>query len=67
MPELNFQVVTYGVDYICNVCGRGKMIPTGVNDWLTSIPKIQHECTQCGSIMDLPEKYPVIRHDRINV
>ncbi len=54
------QTVQY-VDYICDNCGEGHMLPTGIA--LLSYPaKYEHKCTKCGSKQYFKETYPAIRY-----
>ena len=56
-----FDVQPVGVRYICEFCHKGEMkvvseipVPFGES------PLIQHKCTSCGKIMQLPKAYPYI-------
>lgn len=59
MPELSKEVRTYEVSYICDVCEKGKMLPTGV--MLASYPpQYPHRCNACGVENVFDRKYPQI-------
>jgi len=52
------------VDYICDVCKEGKMIPTGMV--LSSYPpQYPHVCNKCGSTTNLKETYPTTRFVKV--
>lgn len=61
MEEL-FEVKPVGVKYKCATCGVGKMLPTGVHNWVCDPPQIEHKCDHCGEKIVLNEKYPLIRY-----
>lgn len=45
------------VNYICDSCKTGKMLPTGIA--LTSMPPLfQHKCDNCGEINSFIHTYP---------
>lgn len=54
------QYIQY-VDYTCDSCGEGRMLPTGIA--LLSYPaKYEHKCTKCESKQYFQETYPAIRY-----
>ena len=62
--ENRTEVKTFKVSYICNNCGEGEMIDTGVV--LTRNPmSYKHRCNKCFDIQYFPVKYPVIRYESI--
>lgn len=64
MSEREFKVEPYGVDYICDDCGNGKMEPNGTM-LMCDPPKWQHYCEACGAMQNLANKYPEIRYRRV--
>ena len=45
------------VDYTCDSCKTGKMLPTGIA--LTCFPPLyQHKCDNCGEINSFLHTYP---------
>ena len=64
MSEIDTEVKTTKVDYRCEECDIGYMIPTGV--MLTSSPpQYPHECDVCSNKMTSYIKYPYLRYDEI--
>lgn len=61
--EKRFEVKPYGVEYTCDSCEEGEMLPTGKAFW-SDPPKFEHKCNKCGNTLSLLEKYPVIRYER---
>ena len=59
MPELVTPVEYVRIDYICDECGKGKMLQDG-NIVLTSTPvQIPHKCDKCGFIVNFKNSpYP---------
>lgn len=65
MAEREFKVETYGVDYVCDVCNEGIMVQEGklkIDGENVSYP---HRCVSCGTLVNLPDKYPTVRHRRV--
>ena len=65
MAEREFKVETYGVDYVCDVCNEGILAQEGnikIDGENYSYP---HRCTSCNTLVNLPEKYPTVRHQRV--
>lgn len=60
--EETFKVQPIGIKYICDLCKIGEMIPSGNNNWSSSLPKIEHKCNYCGNKIFLNEKYPIIKY-----
>jgi len=51
--------------YICDHCGKGNMLPTGVKV-ISHIaePRNQHQCQACGSVVGFVGKlYPIITYE----
>jgi DNA-directed RNA polymerase subunit RPC12/RpoP len=64
MPEQTYEIKSIGVDYKCDFCGDGTMEQTGI--FLpTDPPQWQHRCTRCGHHMNMWQKYPNVRFERI--
>lgn len=58
------KLIPYEVDYLCDECQIGHMLPTG-NIYPTSPPKIGHKCNTCGHTqIFLNKKYPSIEYKR---
>ena len=67
MAEQEFKVKVVGVDYICDECKDGKMEVSG--SMIIKSPdeyKIPHKCNKCNHEQLFLEKYPTIRHLRVN-
>ena len=64
--EERFEVRTYEVEYYCDECQHGKMIPTG-KVFMTHPPKYEHTCDTCDLIKTFKKQYPVLMYDRQNV
>jgi len=61
MPEKTKQVFPVQVDYVCDKCGQGNMLPAGA--CLTSYPpQFGHICEHCGHAQYLGSQYPFIRY-----
>jgi DNA-directed RNA polymerase subunit RPC12/RpoP len=65
MPERHYEVQPYGVDYICDECGRGAMV-AGQLILKGVLPQWEHTCVNCGRTAALPAQYPTIRWERIS-
>ena len=62
--EIEKEVKTFVVDYICDKCSKGKMIPTGI--CLTTSPsQYPHKCNQCNYIETFRTQYPYHHYKRI--
>jgi hypothetical protein len=62
MPEEKKPLKSFSIDYICDVCGKGHMRPTGVV-YERMPPLFVHECDKCGQGMNLDHHYPYVRHE----
>jgi predicted RNA-binding Zn-ribbon protein involved in translation (DUF1610 family) len=61
MSEKQTPVQTVVVDYVCDSCGEGHMLPTGIT--LTSNPpQYPHKCDKCGTQDVFLTRYPQGRH-----
>ena len=57
MAEIEHEVKTYTIRYLCDECGKGWMKPTGMT--LTSYPlQYPHVCSECGRNDTFWDKYP---------
>lgn len=63
MAEREFEIRQVGVDYICDGCNTGAMLPTGVM-LLCAPPKWPHKCNHCGAEATFSVKYPSVRFER---
>lgn len=64
MGEKIIDVKPQLVEYICDDCGTGIMIPD--NSVLTSFPpKWKHVCNNCGAAKILSQSYPTIIWTRL--
>lgn len=62
MPEREFQIENYGVEYVCDACNSGTMRPKlDCHALLTSPLRFTHQCGECGAEQDLTDRYPTIR------
>ena len=59
--ETKMQINTRMVEYKCDKCGEGKMIPTGIV-LLTYPGQYEHKCNNCGFIMNFFAKYPYVEY-----
>lgn len=59
--EKEVRVETYGVIKICNTCESGEVLPTGNDSYMPEI-KLEHKCINCGDLVYLSEKYPLIKY-----
>ena len=66
MPEQQFPIQIVGVDYICDVCGQGKMEQNGNIILTTNSPQIPHKCPNCGYERTFFERYPTVRYQRVD-
>jgi DNA-directed RNA polymerase subunit RPC12/RpoP len=65
MPEIESEVKTIQVDYICDECGDGFMIFTG-SQGMSNPPYNYHRCDKCGfEIGFYGVIYPGIRHIKL--
>lgn len=61
MPKIETGVTTFKIEYICDHCKKGHMVPTG--KILPSYPpKYEHKCdnTNCNAIENFNITYPTI-------
>ena len=62
MPEQTYKVEPFGVEYICDECGKSEMNYLKMTD--DPIFGELHECNCCGHQKVFYERYPVIRYRR---
>lgn len=49
------------VEYQCDECGDGKMLPTG-NIFTSYPPLYEHKCNNCGFITNFRVQYPHVEY-----
>lgn len=65
MCESMKEVKTYYVDYICDECKTGSMVPTGMV-YPINPPLFVHKCNSCGHEMEFSnKKYPCIKYEEV--
>jgi len=52
------EVKTFVVNYICDECGKGKMVPTAGIYLTSNPPQWPHECTHCNNTKTFRICYP---------
>ncbi len=60
MPERECGIEVYGVENVCDRCGRGTMLRSNDPVTQTVPPLYTHYCNSCGVIAKLKEEYPKI-------
>jgi ribosomal protein S27AE len=62
MPETTNPVSSLLISYVCDECGQGGMVATGVTQepWPA---KYEHICDNCGAVAILAESYPRIDYE----
>jgi hypothetical protein len=64
MSEVKTKVQSVKIDYICDVCGTGKMRSNGMT--LTSFPpQFPHKCDSCNYELTLAHKYPMFGYEEM--
>ncbi len=63
MPEIEEEVKTYKVIYICDECFEGEMEWNGIG--LTTYPmQYPHKCNKCGALKTFRDRhYPLLRKE----
>lgn len=63
MAEREVVVSPVQVEYVCDICHRGTMQPTG-KTLLSDPPQYPHECSVCGYATTFRRTYPnvVLQH-----
>ena len=59
MPEISTPVHAVWREYVCDLCGVGKMEPVG----LYFPPYFPHRCDKCGHKANLDQKYPYVGYE----
>lgn len=67
MPEQMTEVVEipYLVEYVCDTCQQGKMVPDGNIAYLTSPAQYPYKCQNCGAKSTFTERYPVVKYQYV--
>lgn len=62
MTTRKLPVEMHATVMICDDCGVGEMIPTGVFNWshADDLMYFEHKCGKCGAIKVYTEKYPLL-------
>lgn len=65
--EVKTEVRPYKVEKLCEVCQKGKMLPTG-SVFTMNPPLYQHRCDgpKCGHTSSYNKAYPVIEYHAVN-
>ena len=63
--EQEKEVKSYQINYICDKCGKGKMIATGISLHCGSLASYEHVCDECGIRERFDKEYPTIRYKEI--
>ena len=63
MPEVETILNVPGINYICDGCGSGKMLPTGKVFHQDSVTLFPHRCENCETLDNYEINYPVIKDD----
>ncbi|NHZ86604.1 MAG: hypothetical protein GWP19_12115 [Planctomycetia bacterium] len=60
MTEIKHEAKIYEVDYICDTCGKGKMIDSKKHAVVAPDESLQYEhiCNKCGEKVYLFKRYP---------
>lgn len=59
MSELKQKIYPIKVTMICDTCGKGSMIPTGISHPVYPM-RYEHRCNHCGKVDTFEKVYPVI-------
>jgi len=62
MPEVNTEMKTFVVKYICDSCTFGEFLPTG-QVFSTMPSQYVHKCNHCGTTTVTEKQYPYIRYE----
>lgn len=60
MAEQEKPATAYRVEYVCDECRHGHMLPTG--EIRVNAPHWPHMCNNCGYVENYNEQYPTIRY-----
>lgn len=61
MAEVDIPLLPVKVEYMCDECEVGKMVPTNAA-FLTNPMQHHHICNKCGHSITLPDRYPKITY-----
>lgn len=65
MTEKRVELRTFEVHLICDKCGEGEMLPTGIVA-LSLPPQYPHECNKCSYRLNIRGKhYPCIEYKKV--
>ncbi len=64
MAEIEQEVKTFKINYLCDACGKGDVKSDG-NILLSDPPIYPHKCAVCGSEYNFAHRYPLIVTRRI--
>ena len=65
MSETKKKIETYLVNYTCDLCNIGTMVPTGVS-LMSNPPKYIHACNKCKAEARFMHTYPRHTYEAIN-
>jgi hypothetical protein len=67
MPEQTSLVRVIQINYICDTCEEGEMLPTSRSVLLlTNPPLLSHVCNNCGKSKNFKAEYPIIGYEKID-
>jgi hypothetical protein len=61
MAEVKKPVQTFYIEYLCDACGIGNMMPTGVSNPVYP-PLYVHKCTHCNNVVSFTKTYPTVKY-----
>lgn len=64
MAEKEAPVTVVRIDYECDKCKKGLMLPSGSFEYASMPPRIPHKCNVCGESTDFTTRYPTIAYRR---
>ncbi len=64
MPEREYTLTPYGVEYVCDACNAGFMQPDADVQLMSLPPQWRHLCTACGAAQLFSVRYPELRWRR---
>lgn len=59
--EQSYNVRPVIVEYVCDECHHGKMLPTG-SALLCYPVRYPHQCNECGAVKNFEDQYPTLRY-----
>ena len=63
MPEVHQPLIPIQVDYLCDSCGKGRLVrPNAKLESIGSAAGLQHVCPLCNTEYFLPRIYPYISY-----